>query len=65
MTNFFQKMISVCDHRSKLIEMDLEDTVKRIAINLEKKSANIEFDENKISEKEIKSIITKLGYKVV
>ena len=53
-----------CGSCAKMIEMELEDKVKNISINVEKGYADIEFDEEKISEGEIKKIITKLGYEV-
>ena len=52
-----------CGSCAKMIEMELEDKVNMISINVEKGYADIEFDEKKISEDEIKKIITKLGYK--
>lgn len=53
-----------CDSCAKIIEMELKDKVKSISIDADKKNALIDFDEKKISEKEIRSIIEKLGYKI-
>jgi len=54
-----------CDSCAKMIEMDLEDKVKRISVSQKQGKADVEFDEKKISEEKIKEIITKLGYKVI
>lgn len=53
-----------CASCSKIIEMELEGKV--ISSNIDPKSgkAIIDFDEKKISEKQIAEIITKAGYKV-
>lgn len=53
-----------CESCSKMIEMELEDKVNKISINIKTKEANIDFDNKKISKKDIISIIEKLGYKV-
>jgi copper chaperone CopZ len=54
-----------CESCAKLIEMELKDKVKNISVNYETGKAIIEFDNNKISENEIKNIITKAGYKTI
>lgn len=54
-----------CASCAKLIEMELKDKVKNISVNYKTGTAIIEFDNNKISENEIKSIIIKAGYKIV
>lgn len=53
-----------CTSCAKMIEMELEDKVNKIQASYEKANAEIDFNENKITEKEIKQIITGLGYKV-
>ena len=53
-----------CASCSQLIEMELEDFVKSSRISHVHGIAEIEFDEDKISEKQIKEIINKSGYKV-
>ena len=53
-----------CASCSKIIEMELEDKIKKISVNHETGKAVINFDEKKISEKEIIDFINKLGYKV-
>jgi len=52
-----------CASCSKIIEMELKDKVKSISISHETGKAIIDFDEKKISEKQIIDIITRLGYK--
>lgn len=54
-----------CASCSKLIEIELKDKVKNISVNYETGNAIIEFDNNKISEDEIKNIIIKAGYKTI
>jgi len=53
-----------CNSCSRLIEEALKDKtgIKSISASFSKEQAEIDFDENKISEKEIKKIIDKLGY---
>ena len=51
-----------CDSCKKLIEGELKDKVKSISVNVQAGKANIDFDENKINENEIKKIILELGY---
>ena len=53
-----------CMSCSKLIEMELEDSVNTISVNHETGKAEIDFDENKISEQEIKNKIKKSGFSV-
>jgi copper chaperone CopZ len=48
---------------SKMIELELEDKVKKIQVDSGTGKADIDFDESKINEKEIKNIILGLGYK--
>ncbi|MBI2630109.1 heavy-metal-associated domain-containing protein [Candidatus Pacearchaeota archaeon] len=52
-----------CDSCAKIIEMELEGKVKNARIDSKTGIAEIEFDENKISENEIRKIIEKAGYK--
>jgi len=52
-----------CESCVKIIEMELEDKVEKIKVNLASKIASIDFNPLKISEKEIKEIINKAGYK--
>lgn len=51
-----------CDSCKKLIESELKDKVKSISVNAQTGKANIDFDESKINESEIKNIILELGY---
>ena len=53
-----------CGSCSKMIELELEDKVDKITVSLEKKKAEITFDNKKITKSQIKEIINKLGYKV-
>jgi len=53
-----------CVSCAKIIEMELENFVNSIKVDASKNSAEVDFDEKKISEKKIKEIIEKLGYKV-
>ncbi len=54
-----------CTSCAKLIESELSDKVKSIHVNHETGKAKIDFDENKISESEIKKIISEQGYKSI
>lgn len=51
-----------CNSCSNLIENSLKDKVNHVSVSFSKEVAKIDFDEDKISEKEIKNIIKKLGY---
>lgn len=53
-----------CSSCAKMIEMELEDKVNKISVSQKDEKAVVEFDESKISEKEIKKIISELGYKI-
>jgi copper chaperone CopZ len=46
------------------IELELEDEANNIKVDYAGEKAEIDFDENKISEKKIKEKIISLGYKV-
>jgi sulfite exporter TauE/SafE/copper chaperone CopZ len=51
-----------CNSCSNLIENSLKNKVNSVSVSFSKEEAVIDFDESKISEKEIKNIIKKLGY---
>lgn len=51
-----------CNSCSQLIENALKDKVNSINVSYASEKAEIDFDEQKISEKDIKEIIEKLGY---
>jgi len=53
-----------CASCAKLIETELEDKVNSIKVDLDKNTATMDFNEKKIAEKDIISIITKMGYKI-
>ncbi len=53
-----------CISCSKIIDMELEGKVNSSNIDFKSGKAIIDFDEKKISEKEIREIITKAGYNV-
>jgi len=53
-----------CNSCSQLIENELKERVNKISVSYAKGTAEIDFDENKISEEEIKSKINNLGYEV-
>ncbi len=53
-----------CNSCAQLIERALKDKVNRIYVSFNEEEAIIDFDENKISEKEIIDTINKLGYEV-
>jgi len=53
-----------CQSCAKMIEIELEEKVNNIKINSVSGKAEMDFDEDKISEKEIKNIIFKMGYKI-
>ncbi|MDP2924806.1 MAG: sulfite exporter TauE/SafE family protein [Nanoarchaeota archaeon] len=54
-----------CNSCGMLIERTLKDKVNDISASFSKEEAGIDFDENKISEKDIVEEIEKLGYEVV
>ncbi len=51
-----------CKSCAKMIEMELGDKVNKVKVEYEKGKAHIDFDEDKISEKQIRDIIKKGGY---
>jgi uncharacterized protein len=51
-----------CNSCSQLIEKSLEDKVNSVSASYAKGIAEIDFDQNKISEAEIKAVIKKSGY---
>ncbi|MEK6827187.1 MAG: heavy-metal-associated domain-containing protein [Nanoarchaeota archaeon] len=53
-----------CNSCAMIIEMELKDYVNKIKVNLQKNSAEIDFDEKKINQNKIIDLITKLGYVV-
>lgn len=53
-----------CASCSKIIEMDLDGKVNSSNIDFKSGKATIDFDDKKISSKQIAEIITKAGYKV-
>jgi len=53
-----------CNSCSQLIENELKDSVNKISVNYSKGKAEIEFDEKKINEEQIKEKIKKLGYEI-
>ncbi len=53
-----------CNSCAILIQTELEEKVNSIRVSYADEKAEIDFDENKISEKEIKEIIKKLGYNI-
>ncbi len=53
-----------CESCAKLIESELENDVKKIKIDMKKGKAEIDFDESRISEKDVKEKIKSLGYGV-
>lgn len=46
------------------IEQELENKVNRISVNFSSEKAEIDFNPEKITEKEIKKEIENLGYKI-
>lgn len=53
-----------CNSCAQLIEKGLEDKVKSISASYSKGEADIDFDKDKISEKEIENVIKDLGYEI-
>ncbi|MDP1729561.1 MAG: cation transporter [archaeon] len=53
-----------CASCSKIIEMELEGKVNSSKIDSLSGKAIIDFDEKKITEKQIKEIVIKAGYKI-
>lgn len=47
------------------IEQELEDKVNKIEVNFASERADIDFNPEKITEKEIKKEIERLGYKII
>lgn len=54
-----------CNSCANNIENELKDKVNNISVNLSKEQAEIDFDENKISENKLKEIVKKLGYELI
>ena len=54
-----------CNSCAINIENELEDKVNSIKVSYSKEQAEIDFDESKISEEEIKKIVKKLGYELI
>lgn len=63
MTSFTIKGMN-CNSCSNLIENSLKEKVNSISVDYSKGKAEIDFDEDKISESEIKDKIKELGYEV-
>lgn len=63
-----QKKFSIkgmhCNSCAMLIEKEFEKEVDKISANYSKEEMEIDFDENKISEHEIKERVKKLGYEI-
>jgi len=63
-----QKIFSIkgmhCNSCAILIEKELEGKVNRVSVIFSKEEMNVDFNENKISEHDIKEIIKKLGYEI-
>lgn len=63
-----QKRFSIkgmsCNSCAMLIEKELKEKVNKISVNYSKEEMDIDFDENKISENEIKESVKKLGYEI-
>jgi len=53
-----------CNSCAQLIEKELKEKVNRIKVSYANENAEIDFDDDKISESEIKKIIEKQGYKI-
>ncbi|MDO8528532.1 MAG: sulfite exporter TauE/SafE family protein [Nanoarchaeota archaeon] len=53
-----------CNSCATLIENELKDKVKSIKVSYSDEKAEIDFNENKISEREIRETIKKLGYEL-
>ncbi len=53
-----------CESCAKLIESELEDDANKIKIDVKSGKAEIEFDEGRTSEKEIREKIKSRGYRV-
>ncbi len=63
-----QKKFSVkgmsCNSCAMLIEKELKEKVNKISVNYSKEEMDVDFDENKISENDIKETVKKLGYEL-
>jgi sulfite exporter TauE/SafE/copper chaperone CopZ len=64
MKKIFQIKGMHCNSCASLIENELKDKVESIKVNYSTEKAEIDFNENKISENEIKDAIRKLGYNI-
>ncbi len=62
MKKFYKIKGMHCNSCAMLIEKSLKDRVNKISVIFSKEGAEVDFDENKISEKDIKEVIEKLGY---
>ena len=54
-----------CNSCAMLIEKELKEDVNHVSASYAKEQAEVDFDENKISEREIKERIEALGYEIV
>lgn len=53
-----------CTSCASLIEMDLEDAGFKASCSYAKETLEVEFDEKKQKEQDIKSVVLKSGYKI-
>jgi len=65
MNKTFKIKNMTCNSCASRIEEALKDKVENISVSYSKEKAEIDFDEDKISETEIKNIIKQTGYEVV
>lgn len=53
-----------CTSCALMIESDLEDAGVKAHCNYAKETLEVEFDEKKVSEKEISEVVAKSGYQI-
>lgn len=54
-----------CTSCAVVIESDLEDAGVKATCSYAKQTLNVEFDENKVSEKKIEEVVAGAGYTIV
>jgi len=54
-----------CTSCALMIESDLEDAGVKARCNYAKQALEVEFDENKITEKKISDVVASAGYQIV
>jgi len=53
-----------CASCASLIELDLEDAGVKASCSYPKETLEVEFDDSELSEKKIREVVSKSGYKI-